>query len=310
MVASWLDIRALATVIGHPSIVEGLHVLRRRRSPRHPRPRAARGEPVPRALAAVGLAARVRRAGDRAGAGRGAAHRRGASVPLAARLFPAGWRPQGADRLRRRSHPRRQELHDAARRGDPARARDLHHGGLVPPRRAGLHAPGQDARRAEARRVAERGRDQGEVHGRHARTGTPLLRARATDRAAAGRVFTLPRCEVGGSALPRVDPRDRQAARRSRNPPMRARLRVGHDAARLRADPAWAHRVREEHHGGEPRSRALVPPSVPRRRVAVVRAGFAQPVGRARLFPRPHLHARRHARRIGRTGGPSARAAA
>src|SRR5262245_9321667 len=44
------------------------YVLRDRRPAGDPRPRAARGEPVSRPLAAIGLAARVRRAGDRPGA--------------------------------------------------------------------------------------------------------------------------------------------------------------------------------------------------------------------------------------------------
>jgi hypothetical protein len=37
------------------------------------------------------------------------------------------------DHLRRRSHPRRQELYHPARDRDPARPGDLLHGGVVPP---------------------------------------------------------------------------------------------------------------------------------------------------------------------------------
>src|ERR1700688_4574234 len=46
------------------------HALRRSGSPRHSRSRAAGGEPVPRPLAAIALAAGVRRPGHRPGAGR------------------------------------------------------------------------------------------------------------------------------------------------------------------------------------------------------------------------------------------------
>ncbi len=98
------------------------------------------------------LAARVRRPGDRPGAGRGEPHRRWPAAAFAARLFPAGRRSQGADHLRGRSHPRRQELHHPARGGDPARPGDLHHGGVVPRRRVRPRPSGADARRAAVRR--------------------------------------------------------------------------------------------------------------------------------------------------------------
>ena len=44
--------------------------------------------------------------------------------------------PAGADRLRRRPHPRRRQLHHPARRRDPARPGDLQPGGVVPRRRS------------------------------------------------------------------------------------------------------------------------------------------------------------------------------
>ena len=137
-----------------------------------------------------------RRPGDRPGAGRRLPHRRrrgDAAAAFAARLFPARRRSQGADHLRGRPHPRRQELHHPARRRDPARPRDLHHVGVVPRRRARPHAPGQDARRAEARRVAGRGRDQGAHPAADAGAGAALFRARAADRIAAGRIRPLSR---------------------------------------------------------------------------------------------------------------------
>ena len=60
----------------------------------------------------------------------------GAASPLAARLFPAPRRSRGADRLRSRPQPRRRQLHEPARRRDPARAADPHDVGFVPDRGA------------------------------------------------------------------------------------------------------------------------------------------------------------------------------
>ena len=52
---------------------------------------------------------------------------------------------------------------------------------------------------------------------------------------------------------------------------------------------------------GQPRSRDVVSPAVPRRRMAALRAGFTERAGRPRIGPRPDLQARRHA---GGVGGP------
>ena len=125
----------------------------------------------------VGLAAGVRRPGDRPGAGRSVPHRREHAAAFAARLFPARRRSEGADRLRRRPHPRRQELHHAARGRDPARPGDLLDVGVVPQRRAGLEPSDADAGRAAPGRAAERRRDQSEDPAADARGGAPLLRA-------------------------------------------------------------------------------------------------------------------------------------
>ena len=62
-------------------------------------------------------------------------------------VLPAPGRSPHPDRLRRRPHPRRAQLHDPARRRDPARARDLQPVGVVPHRRAGSRAPIPDAGR-------------------------------------------------------------------------------------------------------------------------------------------------------------------
>ena len=70
-------IRKYPSVVCRPSsVVWSPHALRRSGSPRHSRSRAAGGEPVPRPLAAIALAAGVRRPGDRPGAGRRLPHRR------------------------------------------------------------------------------------------------------------------------------------------------------------------------------------------------------------------------------------------
>src|SRR2546430_6368217 len=82
-------------------------VVRCSRSPRHPRSRATRAQSLSRSLAAGGLATCVRRTGDRPGTGRRLPHgrRRRTAAALAARLFPAARRPQGADHLRSGPHP-------------------------------------------------------------------------------------------------------------------------------------------------------------------------------------------------------------
>src|SRR5204863_8842758 len=46
----------------------------------------------------------------------------------------------------------------------------------------------------------------------------------------------------------------------------------------------------------------LVSPAVPRRRMAALRAGFAERAGWARADPRPDLQTRRHAGGLGRPG--------
>ena len=62
------------------------------------------------------------------------------------------------------------------------------------------------------------------------------------------------------------------------------------------------HAVRQAHDAGEPRSCDVVSPPVPRRRMAALRAGFAERARRPRLDPRPDLQARRHAGGVGGAG--------
>src|ERR1700730_11567425 len=286
--------------------LEPPHVVCPRRNPRYSRPRAAGSEPVPWPQPAGAVATRVRRTGDRAGAGRRVPYRRGPAAPFAPRLFPAARRSGGADHLRGRPHPRRQELHHPARGRNPARACDFHHGGVVPWRRGRPHAPGADAGRTRAGSAAERDRYQEPGARLNAGAGAPLLRARAPDRAASGRIRALSRQEDRQRAFPRVDSHHRQPAGRSRHSSVRARLRVRPHLARRSAGAARAFGVRPAHHRRQPRSRAVVPPPIPRRSMAALRAGQPESLGRAWLLARAHLHARGHPRRFGRPGGLAA----
>ena len=107
-------------------------------------------------------------------------HRRGRAAAFAARLFPAGRRPEGADHLRGRPHPRRQELHHPARRRASSMASaifsmsvsfhndepGLDHQMTMP------DVPHPDA-------AAERRRDQAEDPAGAAGGGAALLRARS-----------------------------------------------------------------------------------------------------------------------------------
>src|ERR1022692_3925580 len=90
---------------------------------------------------------------------------------------------------------------------------------------------------------------------------------------------------------------------------MRAGLRLGYGTARHRAGAARAHTVREGIHGRQPRSCAVAAPAVPRRRVAALRAGFAQSARLAWLLARTYLQPRWHAGRLGGAGRPGAPAA-
>ena len=161
----------------------------------------------------------------------------GRAAAFAARLLPARRRSQGADHLRGRPHPRRPQLHDAAGDRDPARPADLLDVGLLPRRRARPRARRPDAGGAAARGAAERGRDQGDGDADDARSGAAPITS-ASGRSSSGRSST----DRYLSREP-MEPKfnvwirdDRAAAGRPGDPPMRARLRVRHDAARLGAD--------------------------------------------------------------------------
>ncbi len=210
-----------------------------RRPARHPRPRTARGEPVSRPQPAGRLAARVRRPGDRPGAGRGhAAPSRAIAAAFAARLFPA--RPAipkvpiiyEVDRIRDgKSFTTRRVV--AIQHGQ----RDLLDVGVVPRRRAGPRpsdAKMPDVPQPDA--AAERRRDQAERSCRSCPS-----RCGATTSASG-------RSNCGRSSSAAISARSSEdgrfniwirttgaAARRSGDPSLRAGLCLRHDAARHRA---------------------------------------------------------------------------
>src|ERR1700731_1045568 len=90
---------------------------------------------------------------------------------------------------------------------------------------------------------------------------------------------------------------------------MRARLCVGHDAARCLDHSARPYPVRAHHHGGEPRPRHVVPPPVSRRRVAALRPGHPERRRRARLCAGDDLRGGWDIGSVCRAGGVGARAA-
>ena len=147
-------------------------------------------------------------------------------------------------------------------------------------------------RRPGDRRAAARG----------ARGGRPALRRRAAVRQRSGEPRE-PRSQVWFRTNGKL--RRRSAAARL---PRHVRLR--HDAARLGAARARPRRL-----GGRRRGRRLagprdvVPPPVPRRRVAAVRPGVAVGVRRPRPRPGPHLHPGRAAGHLGHPGGRGPRRA-
>ena len=180
----------------------------------HPRPRAARGEPVPRQQPEDELAARVRRAGDRSGDGRGLPHRRGPAAALDPLLFHPARRSADPDHLPGRAAARRQELFDPPRHRDPARQRHLLDHGVVPCRGAGrVRSPGEDAGRAAAGETHRGGSLQAADVPRDAGLHPPLLRirtvrsscARASSAAISARRSTTA-ASMSGSAPPRNCP--------------------------------------------------------------------------------------------------------
>ena len=152
---------------------------------------------------------------------------------LAARLLPAPRRPDGADPLRGRPHPRRPLVHHPPGRGHPARPGDLQPVG----------------RRSTCTRTASTTRSRcpsvppPETLPDSDRMGAVAPTARRLLRPAPGHRHPLrrlvpPRPGARRAAAPAgVAAGRRRAARRPGAARLRAHLRVGHDAARHHAAP-------------------------------------------------------------------------
>jgi hypothetical protein len=144
-------------------------------------------------------------------------------------------------------------------------------------------APEDAARRADAARAVA-GRIPAVPHGR--------LEPRAADRSQADRPGQHLQARQAPAAADVLDALPRPAARRSAPAPVRARLSVGLVAARY-GHPAPRRELHAaERADGEPGSRHVVPPAVPRRRLAAVRAGQPERERRTRAQPRARLHPR------------------
>ena len=185
----------------------------------HPRPRTARGEPVPRPQPADRLAARVRRPGDRPGAGRGQPHGRGRACRI--RCTPISCWPA----TRRCRSSTRSTASATARASPPGASSRSSTASAIFSMSVSFHddEPGLDHQMPmpdvpQPDAAAERGRDQAEHPAAAAGAGAPLLRARAADRAAAGGFRPLspasgPKAtaSTSGSAPPRRCPTIRRS---------------------------------------------------------------------------------------------------
>ena len=168
---------------------------------------------------------------------------------------------------------------------------DLQPGGVVPGRRAGARPPRRDARRARRPRRAVdlgagRSGDDLEPIDRKGMHRTSWTRSTCVTSARRGR----PPGEHRGDAGPRPRAGHVVPHPRSRCPTTHSCTRASsrtRPTSRCSAPPCCRTRWPRRHrvHGGEPRPRDVVPPAVPRRRVAAV--PHAQPVGAARRAASP-----------------------
>src|SRR5262249_31858700 len=168
---------------------------------------------------------------------------------------------------------------------------------------AGPGASKHDAAGAAARGVAQRAGFEGAHAGRIARGDAQVLGTGAADRTAPlGRVaLFLARATAGRANA--LAARQRPPPRCLSPAPVRAGLRLGLFAARHGADRPRQADVRQGHPIGKPRSRAVVPPAVSRRRVAALRARQPLQPWRPRVLPWQHFHPRRGAGGLRRSGG-------
>ena len=253
-----------------------------RRPDRPARSRGDRGQHLPGPL--TGREAPAVFGGQVAGqalvaAARTVEHRRRRAAALRAlppRVLPAAGRPEHADPLRGRPHPRRQVVHapvassrsSTARRSSTCRPastctkrastiRSRCQPACPPPERPPRLQDPHGAVQGRARRLL-----------RPAPPDRPPLRRR-TRRTQRGRRRPVPA---------RVAPRRRPAARRPRAARVRRHLRVRHDAARHDAAAPRRALARRGLDDGEPRPRHVVPPALPGRRVAALRPGHTDDV--------------------------------
>ena len=241
-------------------------------------------EPVPRPLAAGRLAARVRRPGDRPGAGRRRAHGRASRPPHSMHayfLLPGD--------------PKVPIIYDVDRIRDgksftTRRVTARQHGHPIFSMLVSFHTdePGLD-HQAKMPDVPPPEKLPSEAEMREKILPTmpdPVRRYYERERPIELRPVEFERYlgkKYPDGQFQRLDQDHRPAARRSGDPSMRAGLRLRHDAARHRAGAARPHAVRKGIHGRQPRSCAVAAPAVPRRRLAALCAGFAQSARLARL---------------------------
>ena len=247
-------------------------------------------------------AARLRRPGRGAGAGRRGPHGRPRPPgALAARVLPAARRPDGPDRLRRRPHPRRPQLHDPPRRRDPARQAIFNLSASFHVDEAGPDHHDADARRARPRDAADDPRaDRRRTATASRRARVEWLDARAADRHAPRRQRPAAGCDPGRRASPTRTCGSAPNGTLPDDPLLHACVVAYASDLTLLDTAMLPHAIDRDDdrlHDREPRPRDVVPPAVPRRRVAAVPP--AQPVGRGAargLADGLHLPRRRHAR--------------
>ena len=204
--------------------------------------------------------------------------------PLAARLLPAPRRPDGADPLRGRPDPRRAQLHHPTRRRHPARPGDLQPAGQLPRRRAGPRPPDRRCRTGwpDPESLPDLHDAHGAVQGPDRRAGTTGPARSTCATSTATRSAARARRADSQRVWLRADgqlPDDPVAPRLHRH------LRQRHDPARHHRAAVRAGVGQPGHADGQPRPRDVVPPPVPRRRVAAVRPARAVAPASAAAWP-------------------------